>query len=71
MSTGEARPRNFGETGGVAVAGAADVQIPLGPGEFDEPLGLPLCVVCQNVCTQGGVQVSLLLNETYSSSADY
>ncbi|KAF2758369.1 hypothetical protein EJ05DRAFT_492725 [Pseudovirgaria hyperparasitica] len=23
-------------------------QIPLGPGEWDEPLGIPLCVVCQN-----------------------
>ncbi|KAJ6260686.1 LOW QUALITY PROTEIN: hypothetical protein Dda_4913 [Drechslerella dactyloides] len=46
---GEARPRNFGETGAMQVPGAApDVQIPLGPGEFDEPLGLPLLVVCQN-----------------------
>lgn len=25
-----------------------NVKIPLGPGEWDEPLGLPLCVVCQN-----------------------
>ncbi|KAH3919814.1 hypothetical protein HBI56_031400 [Parastagonospora nodorum] len=25
-----------------------DVKIPLGPGEWDEPLGIPLCVVCQN-----------------------
>ncbi|KAF2846088.1 hypothetical protein T440DRAFT_492899 [Plenodomus tracheiphilus IPT5] len=24
------------------------VKIPMGPGEWDEPLGLPLCVVCQN-----------------------
>lgn len=24
------------------------VTIPLGPGEWDEPLGIPLCVVCQN-----------------------
>jgi dynein light intermediate chain 1 len=24
------------------------VKIPLGPGEWDEPLGIPLCVVCQN-----------------------
>ena len=23
-------------------------MLALGPGEFDEPLGLPLCVVCQN-----------------------
>lgn len=25
------------------------VTIPLGPGEWDEGLGLPLCVVCQGV----------------------
>ncbi|KAL6707614.1 hypothetical protein ACN47E_003964 [Coniothyrium glycines] len=25
-----------------------NVRIPLGPGEWDEPLGVPLCVVCQN-----------------------
>ncbi|TVY56996.1 Cytoplasmic dynein 1 light intermediate chain, partial [Lachnellula suecica] len=25
-----------------------DVSLPLGPGEWQEPLGLPLCVVCQN-----------------------
>jgi dynein light intermediate chain 1 len=24
------------------------VRIPFGPGEMDEPLGIPLCVVCQN-----------------------
>jgi dynein light intermediate chain 1 len=26
----------------------ADVALPLGPGEWDLPLGVPLCVVCQN-----------------------
>ncbi|KAF2398143.1 dynein family protein [Trichodelitschia bisporula] len=25
-----------------------EVQVPLGAGEWDEPLGVPLCVVCQN-----------------------
>lgn len=29
--------------------GIGEVTIQLGPGEFDQPLGLPLCVVCQNV----------------------
>ncbi|RVD82428.1 uncharacterized protein DFL_006855 [Arthrobotrys flagrans] len=49
MKAWEARPRNFGETGAIQVPGAApEVQIPLGPGEFDEPLGLPFLVVCQN-----------------------
>jgi dynein light intermediate chain 1 len=26
----------------------ADVALPLGPGEWDSPLGVPLCIVCQN-----------------------
>jgi len=38
-----------GGGGGGAGAGLGDVALPLGPGEFDEPIGLPLCVVCQNV----------------------
>lgn len=32
-----------------ATAGDGDGSLPLGPGEWTEPLGLPLCVVCQNV----------------------
>lgn len=42
--------------GGNALDGAGtsntaegDVSLPLGPGEWEEALGLPLCVVCQNV----------------------
>jgi len=31
----------------------ADVSLPLGPGEWEEALGLPLCVVCQNVRISG------------------
>lgn len=38
-----------GGGGGGAGTGLGDVALPLGPGEFDEPIGLPLCVVCQNV----------------------
>ncbi|KUI73412.1 Cytoplasmic dynein 1 light intermediate chain 2 [Cytospora mali] len=35
--------------GTVATAASeGDVSLPLGPGEWEEPLGLPLCVVCQN-----------------------
>lgn len=30
-------------------ASEGDVLLPPGPGEWEEPLGLPLCVVCQNV----------------------
>ena len=32
-----------------SAANDGNVTIPLSQGEWDEPLGLPLCVVCQNV----------------------
>lgn len=35
--------------GGSNTATEGDVSLPLGPGEWEEALGLPLCVVCQNV----------------------
>lgn len=38
---------NLDGTGAVATEG--DVALPLGPGEWEDALGLPLCVVCQNV----------------------
>ncbi|KAF2680531.1 dynein [Lentithecium fluviatile CBS 122367] len=38
--------RNIG--GSEASSGLENVKVPLGPGEWDEPLGMPLCVVCQN-----------------------
>lgn len=34
---------------GGSTATEGDVSLPLGPGEWEEALGLPLCVVCQNV----------------------
>lgn len=34
---------------GINAAIDGDVSLPLGPGEWEEALGLPLCVVCQNV----------------------
>jgi dynein light intermediate chain 1 len=37
--------RNLGGEGNTSME---NVKIPLGPGEWDEPLGIPLCVVCQN-----------------------
>jgi dynein light intermediate chain 1 len=46
------RDRGRGNTG-IDIGGNSvlegDVTLPLGPGEWDEALGLPLCVVCQNV----------------------
>ena len=35
--------------GGGNLNADGDVSLPLGPGEWEEALGLPLCVVCQNV----------------------
>lgn len=35
--------------GGTINTADGDVSLPLGPGEWEEALGLPLCVVCQNV----------------------
>jgi dynein light intermediate chain 1 len=34
---------------GSTVTADGVITLPLGPGELDEALGLPLCVVCQNV----------------------
>lgn len=35
--------------GGISSSTEPDVSLPMGSGEWEEPLGLPLCVVCQNV----------------------
>ena len=32
-----------------ALSGENEVALPLGPGEWEDALGIPLCVVCQNV----------------------
>ena len=39
-----------GRTVGGAEANSTleNIKVPMGPGEWDEPLGIPLCVVCQN-----------------------
>ncbi|KAI9676286.1 MAG: hypothetical protein M1829_003115 [Trizodia sp. TS-e1964] len=37
-----------GGSGGATVSSEAEVSLPLGPGEWEEALGVPLCVVCQN-----------------------
>lgn len=43
------RGGNSLDRGGVSSTAESDVSLPLGPGEWEEALGLPLCVVCQNV----------------------
>ncbi|KAM0267971.1 hypothetical protein ACHAPA_005317 [Fusarium lateritium] len=54
MSTWKERGRGGAATNldgtpsATATGGDADSSLPLGPGEWEEPLGLPLCVVCQN-----------------------
>ncbi|TKW51268.1 Cytoplasmic dynein 1 light intermediate chain 2 [Colletotrichum tanaceti] len=45
------RGRGGGSTnldGTGAITSEGDVTLPLGPGEWEEGIGLPLCVVCQN-----------------------
>lgn len=39
-------------TGGGPTSSDGTVTIPLSLGEWDEALGLPLCVVCQSVCAE-------------------
>lgn len=46
--------RDRGRGGGTNLDGTAtgppnDISLPLGPGEWEDALGLPLCLVCQNV----------------------
>lgn len=43
------RGGNSLDGGGANTSSDGDVSLPHGPGEWDEALGLPLCVVCQNV----------------------
>lgn len=59
MSTWKERGRggaaiNLDGTPSATTTGDGDSSLPLGPGEWEEPLGLPLCVVCQNVRTHTG-----------------
>ena len=51
--------------GGVSTTATdGDVSLPLGPGEWEEALGLPLCVVCQNVRTLNSMTETLLTFST-------
>ena len=50
MQAWEQRRRGGTHDAGATSQGADNsVNVPLGPGEWDEALGLPLCVVCHNV----------------------
>ena len=37
------------DAGGTSTGSEATITLPLSQGEWDEPIGLPLCVVCHNV----------------------
>jgi len=39
------------DTGASGTGSESNVTLPLSQGEWDEPLGLPLCVVCHGVST--------------------
>ena len=50
MKEWQEKKRGGGPGDGSGTAGSeTHVVVPLGDGEWDEPLGLPLCVVCHNV----------------------
>lgn len=38
------------DSGGFNTGNEGNVTLPLSRGEWDEPLGLPLCIVCHGVC---------------------
>ncbi|ORY17252.1 dynein light intermediate chain-domain-containing protein [Clohesyomyces aquaticus] len=40
--------RGLGGSEGTGSSASDNIKVPMGPGEWDEPLGIPLCVVCQN-----------------------
>ena len=56
------------DTGNTNTGGESNVTLPLAQGEWDEPLGLPLCVVCHNVSTHQSFASDQLLLEVYSST---
>jgi dynein light intermediate chain 1 len=48
IATLQDKGRSLGAADGGGSAASESIKVPLGPGEWDEPLGIPLCVVCQN-----------------------
>lgn len=55
---------NSAAAGGLPNSGGP-VTIPLGPGEWDEGLGIPMCVVCQGVCRPNSVPCVRHVSLTY------
>lgn len=57
-------PNNL-DTGGTSAGSEGDISLPLGPGEWDEVLGLPLCVVCQNVSLLSGMTFGVFVADYF------
>jgi dynein light intermediate chain 1 len=55
------RGGNALDGGGSSNTAEGDISLPLGPGEWEEALGLPLCVVCQNVLALHPTTETLLI----------
>ena len=61
------------DAGGSGAGSEGNVTLPLSQGEWDEPLGMPLCVVCHNVrlannSIAGGTILMLVLNRPIRST---
>ena len=50
--------------------GGGSATIPLGPGEWDEALGVPMCVVCQGVCSSFQIWDFIWLTMTFAGGQD-
>jgi dynein light intermediate chain 1 len=48
IATLQDKGRSVGSAEASGNSALDNVKVPVGPGEWDEPLGIPLCVVCQN-----------------------
>jgi hypothetical protein len=49
FDAGESTVRSYSEEPAISTQVSSEPLLPLGKGEYDEPIGLPLVVVCQNV----------------------
>lgn len=50
MKEWQQRRRGAQYEGGSAATSDTTINVPLGQGEWEEPLGLPICVACHGVC---------------------
>lgn len=62
------REKNRGGSYTNSLAISGDISIPLSPGELDEALGLPLCVVCQNVSLPEIISILGMFDRQYATT---